>query len=166
MKSSRVIVNLTLAFILLGAAAALAAGHGAPGHDMSTMKAEQYPGRQIRQTHTQDGWMLTYQLLDLKERAVVMKGMEGMEMPGMSKSPDITNHLVVYVANAAGKTVSAKVGFMITGPDKAVQQTLTMGMGGGYGADVILKAKGAYQIKTKAVVGDKTILDDFTHEVK
>jgi hypothetical protein len=41
-----------------------------------------------------------------------------------------------------------------------------MGMSDGYGADVPLKAKGEYLIKTKAVFGDKTLTEDFTHTVK
>ena len=63
--------------------------------------------------------------------------MEGMEMAGMSKSPDITNHLMVYIKGADGKEVSGKIGFIITGPDGKDFKTMTMGMYGGYGADVL-----------------------------
>jgi hypothetical protein len=95
-----------------------------------------------------------------------MKGMEEMEMPGMSKSPDITNHLMVYITDPGGKPVSGKIGFLITGPDGKEQKTLTMGMNKGYGADVSFKEKGIYKIKTKAVIGEKTLLDEFSYENK
>jgi hypothetical protein len=113
-----------------------------------------------------DGFGIMYHVLDMAERNDMMKGMEGMEMPGMSKSPDITNHLMVYINDPAGKTVSGKIGFSITGPDGKEQKTLTMGMSGGYGADVSFKAKGIYKIKTKAVVDGKTLLDEFSYEIK
>lgn len=122
-------------------------------------------GQMIRQS-TVDGYGLMYHLLDKAQRDEIMKGMEGMEMPGMSKSPDITNHLMVMITDSAGKPVSGKVGFLIVGPDGKEQKTLTMGMNDGYGADVIFKTKGVYTIKTKAMIGNKTLLDDFSYEVK
>jgi hypothetical protein len=41
-----------------------------------------------------------------------------------------------------------------------------MGMHDSYGADVSFKEKGTYKIKTKAVIGGKTLLDEFSYEVK
>jgi hypothetical protein len=111
-------------------------------------------------------YTLNYYLLDLAQREVIMEGMKGMEMPGMSKSPDITNHLVVYILDADNNPVSGKVGFIVTDPSGKEFKTLTMGMGGGYGADVIMKAPGTYKIKTKAVVGDETLMDAFEYSVK
>jgi hypothetical protein len=122
-------------------------------------------GRMIHHS-TVDGYGFMYHVLDMAERAVMMKGMEGMEMPGMSKSPDITNHLMVYITEAGGKSVSAKIGFLIAGPDGKEQKTLTMGMHDGYGADVSFKEKGIYKIKTKVVIGEKTLLDEFSYEIK
>jgi len=73
----------------------------------------------------------------------------------------------VYLKDADGKYVQgAKVGFWLTGPDGKDQKTMAMSMGEGFGADIDLKAKGAYKIKTKAVVGDKTLVDEFTYNVK
>jgi hypothetical protein len=43
---------------------------------------------------------------------------------------------------------------------------MTMGMQGGYGADVIFKAKGIYKIRMKAVIAGKTMDDEITYEVK
>jgi len=62
--------------------------------------------------------------------------------------------------------VSGKIGFNITNPDGTVFKTLTMGLPGGYGADVIFKAKGIYKIQMKAVIDGKTINDEITYEVK
>jgi hypothetical protein len=122
-------------------------------------------GRMLHQS-TVDGYGFMYHILNMAERNDMMKGMEGMEMPGMSKSPDITNHLMVYITDPRGKFVSGKVGFLITGPDGKEQKTLTMGMHDGYGADVSFKEKGVYKIKTKAVIDEKTLMDEFSYEVK
>lgn len=129
----------------------------AMNHDMGQMIHQSAVG----------GYKFMYHLLDKAARDKMMNGMEGMEMPGMSNSPDITSHLMVSITDAAGKPVSsAKVGYFITGPDGKEQKTLTMGMQDGYGADVSFKAKGVYKIKTKVVIGDKTLMDDFTYDVK
>ena len=122
-------------------------------------------GKMVRHT-TVDGYGFMYHLLTLEERKTAMKGMEGMEMPGMSNSPDITNHLVVYITDSSGRPAAGKIGFWITGPDGREQKSLTMGMHNGYGADVIFKAKGDYRVKTKAVIDGKTLNDEFTYEVK
>jgi len=113
-----------------------------------------------------EGYSLKYSLLNLEERKELMKGMEGMKMHGMSDSPDVTHHLVVYAKGADGKPVTGKIGFNITNPDGTEFKTLTMGMQGGYGADVMFKAKGIYKIRMKAVIAGKTINDEITYEAK
>ena len=113
-----------------------------------------------------EGYALRYSLLNLEERKAVAKGMEGMKMAGMSDSPDVTNHLALYIKGTGGKAVSGKIGFNITNPDGTAFKTLTMGLPGGYGADVIFKAKGSYKIQMKAVIDGKTINDEITYEVK
>lgn len=114
-----------------------------------------------------DGFSLHYHLLNWKERNLLMKGMEGMAMPGVDLSGKATHHLLLYLQGADGKIVpSAKVGFKITAPDGNVQTTLTMEMQGGYGADVVMPAKGTYTVKTKAVLGEKAIVDEFTFTLK
>ena len=150
-------VTVLISMVLgIGAAWAASSGHD---HGHAAM------GKMLRHT-TVDGYGFMYHLLNMDERNSAMKGMEGMEMPGMSNSPDITNHLVVYVTNPGGKPASGKIGFWITGPDGKEQKTLTMGMHNGYGADVIFKEKGIYHVKTKAVIDGKTLNDEFTYEVK
>ncbi len=154
MKKTLLIV---LMWMIFGFGTVFAASSGQnPGHPM---------GRMIRQS-TVDGYSFMYHVLDMAQRNETMKGMEGMEMPGMSKSADITNHLMVYITGPEGKPVSGKVGFWITGPDGKEQKTLTMGMYDGYGADVGFKEKGVYKIKTKAVIGEKTLLDEFSYDNK
>ena len=161
---------LWLAGFLLAAFPAWAVDHGSAGGTSHEMSGQAAPAAtaagKVIAHRTVQGHMLMYHLLDLKERAILMKGMEGMDMPGMSNSPDVTNHLVVYISGPDGKPVSGTVGFQVTGPDGKTQSTLTMGMRGGYGADVLLGRKGAYIIKTKAAIGGTTLLDQFTHEVK
>lgn len=126
---------------------------------------DQYKGVMITEK-TLEGYALRYSLLNLEERKAVTKGMEGMKMAGMSDSPDVTNHLALYIKAAGGKAVSGKIGFNIKNPDGSDFKTLTMGLPGGYGADVIFKAKGSYKIQMKAVIDGKTINDEITYEVK
>ena len=135
-------------------------GHGA----MAAASAPQ--GIVIRESKVQ-GASFTYRMYSWGERNVMMKGMEGMVMPGMDASGKATNHLMVFIKDGNGKDLSdGKVGFILTGPDKVEQKTLTMAMTGGYGADVALKAPGAYSIKTKAVFGDRSLVEEFSYTVK
>ncbi len=156
MKKTILILIISI-FVALGPVFAASSEHN---HGQSSVM-----GQMIHHSKV-DGYGFMYHVLDMVERNTVMKGMEGMEMPGMSKSPDITNHLMVFINDPGGKPVSGKIGFIITGPDGKEQKTLTMGMNNGYGADVIFKEKGIYKIKTKAVIDGKTLLDEFSHEVK
>jgi hypothetical protein len=136
------------------------------GHNMHGADADvKFMGKMIRHTGI-EGFMVMYHLLDQKERDDMTKAMKGMDMPGMDKTGKATNHLMIYIKGADGKMASGKIGFHIVGPDGKEQKTLTMGMYGGYGADVNFSAKGAYKIKTKAVIGDKTLQDEFSYEVK
>ena len=133
--------------------------HGAADANVKFM------GKMIRQSEVQ-GFKLMYHLLDQKERDEMMASMKGMDMPGMDKTGKATNHLMLYIKGADGKMVSGKIGFHIVGPDGKEQKTMTMGMYGGYGADVNFSAKGEYKIKTKVLIGDKTLHEDFGYEVK
>jgi hypothetical protein len=141
-------------------------GHQGMSHQGHAAAAAQPQGTLIREAKVQ-GDALVYRLYSWEERNAMMKGMEGHVMPGMDNTGKSTNHLMVFVRGADGKYLSGgKVGFIVTAPDKSEFKTLTMGMSDGYGADVPLKAKGEYLIKTKAVFGDKTLTEDFTHTVK
>jgi hypothetical protein len=123
-------------------------------------------GTMIREAKV-EGYSLHYHLLNWKERNILMKGMEGMAMPGVDLTGKATHHLLLYPQGTEGKGIpSAKVGFKITAPDGSVQTTLTMEMQGGYGADVVMPAKGTYIVKMRAVVGEKTIVDEFTFTLK
>lgn len=102
----------------------------------------------------------------MKERTALMKGIEGTPMPGMSASPDITNHLMDFIGGSGGTLTTATVGFTVVGPNGRGQETRVMAMIGGYGTDVSLKARGRYAIRMRAVVGDSTLNDEFTYEVK
>jgi hypothetical protein len=123
-------------------------------------------GAMIREAKLQ-GFSLHYHLLSWEERNLLMKGMEGMEMPGMDRSGKATHHLLLYLGGSDGKSIpAAKVGFQVTAPDGSVQTTLTMAMQGGYGADVALAAKGTYRVKMKAEIGAVVLADDFTYDRK
>lgn len=104
------------------------------------------PGVQIH-TSTVDGYGFRYELYDFPDRN--------------------TQHLMVSITGPGGVAVeNGKVGFLVKGPGEAKQKAMTMGMKGAYGADMDFAQKGPYNIKTKAVVGDKKLFDQFDYEVK
>ncbi|HKI47952.1 MAG TPA: hypothetical protein VKA69_01420 [Desulfobacteria bacterium] len=104
------------------------------------------PGVQIH-TSTVDGYQFDYTLYDFPKRK--------------------TQHLMVSIISPEGAPViEGKAGFLVKGPDGAKQKAMTMGMKGAYGADMDFSQKGPYNIKTKAVVGDKKLFDQFDYEVK
>lgn len=168
------ITHVAAAVVLAGAMAAHGAraqgmgheGHAGMGHGSAAAATPQPQGMLVRESNVQ-GYSFSYRLFTWDERNIMMKGMEGHEMPGMDTSGRSSHHLMVFVRDAAGKDVAgAKVGFIVTGPDKAEFKTLTMAMNGGYGADIPLKARGTHILKTKVVIGDRTLNEEFSYDVK
>ena len=156
---------------LMVAAPAFAMDHGKMKGGMDHSKMEdmdhgdmdhsKVKGEMIREA-TVDGHKLMYHLIDNMAEMAKMKDMKGHDMSKMK-----SHHLMVYVFSPDGAKVSAgKVGYMITGPDGSDQKTMAMAMTGGFGADVDMKAKGSYGIKTKAVAGETKLMDEFTYVMK
>ena len=128
--------------------------------DMSQMEEMDHSGHRGPNVHNSsvDGHSLAYHLIDLREK---MKDMENM--PEMQA----THHMMVYVVSPDGAPVAdAQVGYLVIGPDGKTQRHMAMGMKDGFGADVDFKAPGAYIVRTKAVAGSTTLLDEFTYEVQ
>jgi len=67
------------------------------------------------------------------------------------------------IGNAAART--ALSGPVTHGPAGQQQKLMAMGMSDGFGADADFGAPGAYTVKTKAVAGGSTLLDQFTYDV-
>ncbi len=104
---------------------------------------------------TVDGVGLMYHLIDMTAHS--------KKMPEMRA----THHLMVYLKSEHGHNVEkAKVGYLISGPDKHNQKIMAMGMGGGFGGDIALKEKGVYTIKTKALIDGKKVIDQFDYKVE
>ncbi len=104
------------------------------------------PGVRIHSA-TVDGYQFDYMMYDFPDRK--------------------TQHLMVSLKAPDGTAVlQGKVGFLVKGPDDGKQKAMTMRMKGAYGADMDFSQKGIYSIKTKAVVGDKKLFDQFDYEVK
>jgi hypothetical protein len=98
-------------------------------------------------TSTVDGFSFAYHLVDL---------------PGRQE-----HHLMVYVTSPDGDPVEeARIGYLVEGPDGSKQKVMAMGMKTAFGADVNLTLKGNYTVKTKALVGNKKLLDKFTYAVE
>jgi hypothetical protein len=136
--------------------------------DSTPGKTTVRPGKQIRLTNLA-GYTLTYHLMDLSERGEMLKLMGHHDVLGLSKSPDVTNHLMVYIQNPAGKLLLGEVAYHLTGPDGKDFKTMSMAMYGGYGADMIMKLKGPYTIRMKFILegGVPVKLDDeFAFQIK
>jgi hypothetical protein len=161
-KTVRALLTLSLGLVVaLPAFAAMEhKGHGEMKMEHKEHGSKERLGQKIREAKV-EGYELEYYLIDAME---MMKGkpMEGHDMSKMK-----SHHLMVCIEDVSSKYVTAgRVGYQVVGPDKAEQKTMTMFMDYGFGADVDLKAKGTYKIKTKAVIGDKTLTDEFTYTLK
>jgi hypothetical protein len=151
-QAIRTLIVLCLGIFLVIPSFAAHEGHG------TSNPAEKHHGQKIREAKV-EGYELEYNLIDMRE---AMSGMKEQDMAKMK-----SHHLMVYLKEPDRKYVrDAKVGFWLVGPDGKDQKTMAMAMGEGFGADIDLKAKTTYKIKTKAVVGDKTLMDAFSYSVK
>ena len=103
-------------------------------------------GEKIHESVVQ-GYQVAYHLLDL---------------PGRTEK-----HLMTFIKDPSGNPVgTAKVGYLVIGPDGAKQKVMAMAMKDAFGGDVNLTAKGSYTIKSKAVFGKEQLMDSFNFEVK
>ena len=154
------VFRLTLAALLVtltGGVPVLADSHQ---HDMDQMDQMDHSGHRGPNVHNAmvDGHHLAYHLIDMRDK---MKDMENM--PEMKA----THHMMVYVTGPDGAVLAqAKVGYLVVGPDGQQQKLMAMGMSDGFGADVDFGTPGAYTVRTKAVAGDTTLMDEFTYEVQ
>ncbi|MBW2220751.1 MAG: hypothetical protein JRF40_14875 [Deltaproteobacteria bacterium] len=129
-----------------------------PGTSFSMNMDHCAAGKKIHKSTT-GGYTFDYQLIDMTENIKKMKNMPGMaNMTG-------THHLMVNVTGS-GDMKNAKVGFVITDPDGKKEKVMAMGMGKGFGADVNMMKKGEYKIKTKFMLGEEKLLDEFIYHVK
>ncbi|MBI5443192.1 MAG: hypothetical protein HY900_18495 [Deltaproteobacteria bacterium] len=147
--------------------AATAMDHGSMGGmdhgSMGAAPSKGMPrmGKKIQEEKA-EGYKLEYYLMDMAE---MMKNMK-MSMKDMDMSKMKSHHLMVYITSPDGKPIEdAKVGYLVAGPG-GEQKSMAGAMNGGFGGDVDLKGKGSYKVTTKAVIGGKTLMDDFGYEVK
>ena len=167
MVAARTALLVALIALLPGSLAVLADSHehdmGQHEHDMGQMdQMDQmdHSGHRGPNIHNSsvDGHSLAYHLIDLREK---MKDMENM--PEMQA----THHMMVYVVGPDGAPMAeAKVGYLVIGPDGNQQRLMAMGMQDGFGADVDFGAAGTYTVRTKAVAGGTTLLDEFAYDAQ
>jgi hypothetical protein len=167
--------KLILAIAALSLAAPVLAqdhgGHGPKaGKDHGSMAGMDHSKMERRGTKIRDakveGYRLEYYFMDMKEMMEGMKamGMQMKEHTDMSKMK--THHVMVFITGPDGKLVDhARVGFKVEGPG-GEQRTMAAPMMGGHGADADFKSKGKYKLTMKTVAGEKTIEDEFSHELK
>ena len=167
---TRTLMMAVLGVAVSAVAWAGSAEHGAmKGMDHGSMKGAEMKehgqhsaewGPSIHESSV-DGYTITYHLMDNRAAMAKMGDMKGHDMSQMK-----SHHLMIFIAEPEGTRVEdAKVGYKVEGPS-GEQKTMAMAMKGGFGADVELGSKGRYEIKTKAVVGEKAVLDEFKYEVR
>jgi hypothetical protein len=116
------------------------------GSAQEKMDHSKHLGVRIHESSIQ-GYSLAYHLLDLPNRK--------------------EHHLMVYIVDEnRGVADKGKVGYLVVGPEGRKQKVMAMVMKAAFGADVDFTAKGTYTIKTKALIGNTKLLDQFTYEVK
>jgi hypothetical protein len=116
----------------------------------------------------QNGYMLSYYLMDLRNQGddKAAGHSSGDHASHGEKQMDKPHHIMVYIMDKDHKPVTeAKVGFLIKNDAGETQKVMAMYMSGGFGITADMKAKGAYEISLKAVIGDVTLMDRFTHEM-
>ena len=136
--------------------------------DSADSEVMERPGKQIHQV-TINGYTLTYTLTDLSHRGEMLETFKNNLDIGMNMSPDVTNHLMVYITDSEQKIVPGSALFHLTNPEGKDYRTIAMGMIGGYGWDVILQQKGLHTIRTRIILettGNLKIEDEFKYEVK
>jgi hypothetical protein len=117
----------------------------------------------------QNGYMLSYYLMDLRNQGddKAADQSSGDHASHGEKQMDKPHHIMVYIMDKDHTMVEkAKVGFLIKGGDKETQKIMAMYMSGGFGITADMTAKGVYEIVLKAVIGDVTLMDRFSHEIK
>jgi hypothetical protein len=117
----------------------------------------------------QKGYMLSYYLMDLRDQGddKAADHSSGDHATHGEKTMDKPHHIMVYIMGPDHQMVEkAKVGFLIKGGDKGTQKIMGMYMSQGFGITADMKAKGVYEIVVKAVIGDVTLMDRFSHEMK
>lgn len=168
MKKAATIFTAGVFIVVLSSGAAMAGNMNHDAHgtgtmgEMSSGKTMDHSGSMGYNIHnaTIDNYRFTYHLLDMREQ------LKKMKQTGSTHQMEQTHHLMVTLRDPHGNVIeSAKVGYLVEGPDGAKQKLMCMGMSGGYGADVVLKTPGVYTVKTKAVFEGKKMVDKFTYTV-
>lgn len=117
----------------------------------------------------QDGYMLSYYLMDLRDQGddKAADHSSGDHASHEEKQMDKPHHIMVYIMDKDHKPVTdAKVGFLIKNDAGDTQKIMGMYMSKGFGITADMKAKGVYEITTKAVINGVTLMDKFSHEMK
>jgi hypothetical protein len=169
------VTQIVFTFIALTAALAFTVnpagameGHG---HDMGTSERI----GDLFHESMQDGYMLSYYLMDLRDikedktaDSHASHDDGSQDQGGHEKQEmDKPHHIMVYIMDPEHKMVEkANVGFLIKGGDTDTQKIMAMYMSGGFGITADMKAKGMYEITVKAVIGEVTLMDRFSHEMK
>ena len=142
-----------------------AASSDMQGHDME--KSDKI-GDLIHESIV-NGYMLSYHFMDLRDKKTNDKDKAAMDASHdmTKKQMDKPHHLMVYIMDKNHNPIlKGKVGFMIKDAQGNAQKEMGMFMSEGFGTTADMKKKGVYSITSKAIFGDKTLMDKFNYEIK
>ncbi len=114
-------------------------------------------GELIRES-SMGGYLFSYHFMDLRDEKTNIQDKTAMDKP---------HHLMVYITDKNNKPVlKGKIGFMIKNVQGVTQKAMGMFMSEGFGATADMKQKGVYTISSKAILGDKKLIDKFEYEIR
>jgi len=114
---------------------------------------------------TVDGYLLSYYLMDLRDQKGTKE--ESQHAGTMDMKMDKPHHIMVYIMDNDHKPVlKGMVGFMVKDHKGRAQKVMGMAMSKGFGSTVDMRQTGVYTITTKAIVGNRKIMDRFEYETK
>ncbi|ACN13167.1 conserved hypothetical protein [Desulforapulum autotrophicum HRM2] len=109
------------------------------------------------------GYMLSYYLMDLREKKGDGQKGDDMEKMDMEKP----HHIMLYIIDKNHTPVlKGTVGFLIKDAAGTAQKAMAMKMGMGFGITADMKQKGVYTISAKALVNGTKLMDSFEYEIK
>jgi hypothetical protein len=124
---------------------------------MHSMMESNKIGELIRKS-AMGGYTLSYHFMDLRDEKTNIQEKTAMDKP---------HHLMVYITDKNNKPVlKGKVGFMIKNAQGITQKAMGMFMSEGFGTTADMKQKGVYTISSKAILGDKKLVDKFEYEIR
>lgn len=163
------IAQIASGIMILSAVLVLSAGLAAATNDGHHKTSSDRMGDLFHES-MQDGYMLSYYLMDLRGPAggKTEDSHTGHDHATHEKKEmDRPHHIMVYIMDPNHSLVAdAQVEFLITSDTGAIQKVRAAYMSQGFGIMADMKKIGVYEITTHVAFNGVTLMDRFDHEMK